>query len=82
MKKFLAIFALIMLAISPAGAAEPLRAASSTPLPSATQATGKIIEQPRAENPLQALCREIFVDVDEGYGVTSKQLRTICEEPR
>ncbi len=71
-----------MLAISPAGAAEPLLAASSTPLPSATQATGKIIEQPRAENPLQALCREIFVDVDEGYGVTSKQPRTVCEEPR
>lgn len=32
--------------------------------------------------PLQALCREIFVDVDEGYGVTGQEQRTICDEPR
>ena len=34
------------------------------------------------QNPLQALCRVIFVDVDEGYGVTSQETRTICDEPR
>ncbi|NBS34460.1 MAG: hypothetical protein EBS82_01250 [Methylocystaceae bacterium] len=80
MKKFLAIFALIIVAATPADAAEPLLAANTAP--SVTQTTGKTVEQPRAENPLQALCREIFVDVDEGYGVTSKQPRTVCEEPR
>lgn len=82
MKKLLAIFAFMMLAVTSAGAAEPLLAASKTPVPAATQTTGKAVEQPRAENPLQALCREIFVDVDEGYGVTSKLPRTVCEEPR
>ena len=82
MKKLLAIFALMMLAAPPAAAAEPMLAANTAPTSSATQTTRKAVEQPRAENPLQALCREIFVDVDEGYGVTSKQPRTVCEEPR
>ncbi len=82
MKKLLAIFALMTLAAPPAAAAEPMLAANTAPTSSATQTTGKAVEQLRAENPLQALCREIFVDVDEGYGVTSKQPRTVCEEPR
>ncbi|MFM8858827.1 MAG: hypothetical protein ACKOEW_01770 [Methylocystis sp.] len=82
MKKFVINFTLMMLTAASANAAEPLLAANTTSAPSATQTKGKVIEQPRAENPLQALCREIFVDVDEGYGVTSKQPRTVCEEPR
>ena len=35
-----------------------------------------------AQNPIQSLCREIFVDTDEGYGVTNRESRTICDDPR
>lgn len=31
---------------------------------------------------MQALCREILVDTDEGYGVTNHEARVICEQLR
>jgi len=31
---------------------------------------------------MQALCREILVDTDEGYGVTNREARVICEQLR
>ena len=27
---------------------------------------------------MQALCREVLVDIDQGYGVTSRESRYIC----
>jgi hypothetical protein len=50
---------------------------------SATARTAAATTEPQQpQNPLQALCRVIFVDVDEGYGVTGQETRTICDEPR
>lgn len=34
------------------------------------------------DNPLQAICREILVNIDEGYGVSNQESRVICDEPR
>jgi hypothetical protein len=31
---------------------------------------------------MQALCREILVDTDEGYGVTNREPRIICDDLR
>ncbi len=38
--------------------------------------------QSREETAMQAMCREILVDTDEGYGVTNRESRVICEELR
>jgi hypothetical protein len=39
-------------------------------------------EQARNDNAMQAVCREILVDTDEGYGVTNREARVICDELR
>lgn len=38
--------------------------------------------QARDETAMQAMCREILVDTDEGYGVTNHEPRIICDELR
>jgi len=81
MKQFLTILPLMACMLTMADAAEPILVITSQ-TPNFPQSAAPLIDQSRAENPLQALCREIFVDVDEGYGVTSKQPRTVCEESR
>lgn len=39
-------------------------------------------EEARNDNGMQALCREVLVDTDEGYGVTSRESRVVCEDAR
>ncbi|WP_442756395.1 hypothetical protein ACNHKD_07210 [Methylocystis sp. JAN1] len=39
-------------------------------------------EARNADNAMQAMCREILVDTDEGYGVTNRESRVICDELR
>ncbi len=34
------------------------------------------------ETAMQAICREILVDTDEGYGVTNRESRVICDQLR
>lgn len=31
---------------------------------------------------MEATCREVVVDTDEGYGVTSRESRFVCDENR
>lgn len=38
--------------------------------------------QTQDDNAMQAVCREILVDTDEGYGVTNHESRVICDELR
>jgi hypothetical protein len=38
--------------------------------------------QPQDDNAMQAICREILVDTDEGYGVTNHEARVVCDELR
>lgn len=39
-------------------------------------------EEARNDSAMQAMCREILIDTDEGYGVTSRESRVICDELR
>ena len=83
MKRFPPLYALmtaVLFTSSAAVAAEQqiTKSANATPL----RATSATSEQPQPQNPIQALCRVIFVDVDEGYGVTKQESRTICDDPR
>lgn len=39
-------------------------------------------ENARADASMQAMCREVLVDVDEGYGVTNRESRFVCDEGR
>jgi hypothetical protein len=39
-------------------------------------------EQARNDSAMQAVCREILVDTDEGYGVTNRESRVICDQLR
>jgi hypothetical protein len=36
----------------------------------------------QVDNPVQAICREVFVDTDEGYGVTNQEARVVCDQLR
>lgn len=77
---FYALLTAILLTSGVASAAEPqaTKSANAAPL----RATSATSEQTPPQNPIQALCRVIFVDIDEGYGVTKQESRTICDEPR
>lgn len=72
--------ALLMTGAATAAQSQQLTGASSAKPATRGATGGREPQQP--QYPLQALCREIFVDVDEGYGVTGQQPRTICDEPR
>lgn len=40
------------------------------------------VGQSQDDDAMQALCREILVDTDEGYGVTNHEARVVCDELR
>jgi len=75
------VAALLMTGLATAAASQQL-ANVSTAKPATTKSATTASEPSPPQNPLQALCREIFVNVDEGYGVTGQETRTICDEPR
>jgi hypothetical protein len=77
---FYALLAALLITCGVARAAEPQAAKSASAAP--LRATSATTEQTPPQNPIQALCRVIFVDIDEGYGVTKQESRTICDEPR
>lgn len=39
-------------------------------------------EEARNDSGMQAICREVLVDTDEGYGVSSRESRVVCDELR
>ena len=41
-------------------------------------ARGGATRAPDADADMQALCREVLVDIDQGYGVSSHKSRYIC----
>ncbi|MGD9544498.1 MAG: hypothetical protein AB7F41_04705 [Methylocystis sp.] len=41
-------------------------------------ARDRALQAPDADEDMQALCREVLVDVDQGYGVSSHESRYIC----
>jgi hypothetical protein len=39
-------------------------------------------EEARNDSTMQAICREVLVETDEGYGVTNHESRVICDQTR
>jgi hypothetical protein len=67
-----------------AGAAEALEGAQliANESHAARYRQAPATEQARDDSAMQAVCREILVDTDEGYGVTNRESRVICDELR
>lgn len=38
--------------------------------------------QTHDDSAMQAICKEILIDTDEGYGVTNHEARIVCDELR
>jgi hypothetical protein len=76
---------IISLFLAVAGAAQALEGAQLIASDSARPARrhpAPVTEEARGDNGMQAICREILVDTDEGYGVTNRESRVICDELR
>jgi hypothetical protein len=67
----------------------PMRAAADPSEFSLLDWLGTAVDQPpalkkgerRAASP-EALCKEVEVPVDEGYGVSARERRVVCEDDR
>lgn len=53
------------------------RSQLSVPSPTVA-ARGRAPQAPEANDEMQAMCREVLVDIDQGYGVSSHESRYIC----
>ena len=69
-------------AASAPNARESALAASTDSIFSSRRHVAPGAEAARNDAVMQAICREVLVDVDEGYGVSSRESRFICEESR
>ncbi|MEF3365670.1 hypothetical protein V3H18_03890 [Methylocystis sp. 9N] len=80
MKKLLPLLLAALFLTGVSQALEGPKVAASGPSPAvkdrAPQAQGA------GESDMQAVCREVLVDIDPGYGVTSHESRFVCEELR
>lgn len=82
MKNLVTFLVLTIAAASAAQALEsPFSAAADTAHPARRHAA-PAREEARGDNGMQAVCREIVVDTDEGYGVTNRESRIICDHLR
>jgi hypothetical protein len=80
--KFLVLFCAALITAESAHALESnLLAANDAPHVQRRHAAPSQ-EQARNDNAMQAVCREILVDTDEGYGVTNRESRVICDNLR
>lgn len=85
MTSILRVFAVLGVALIVAGAAQ---AVESAQIAANDSARAQRRHQPGAQeealndNAMQAVCREILVDTDEGYGVTNHESRVICDALR
>lgn len=85
MTSTLRVFAILGVALLAAGAAQALESAEFPGIDSARverRLAQPAREEARNDNGMQALCREVLVAVDEGYGVTNHEPRIICDQLR
>jgi hypothetical protein len=80
--KFITLCCAALIAAGAARAVETERLAANDPPHAQRRHAAASQEQARNDNAMQAVCREILVDTDEGYGVTSHESRVICDELR
>lgn len=80
------LFAVFGVALIAAGAAQAVESVELTASDSGRfqrRHGAPVQEEARnADSAMQAVCREILVDTDEGYGVTNREPRVICDELR
>lgn len=81
MKKLLTLIFATLLLASASQAIEGSQIAASDPAP-APGRRASMAQSVRANADMQVACREVFVDIDQGYGVTSRESRFICDEAR
>jgi hypothetical protein len=74
----IAAFIVAALVASASMALEGKRVASSD---SPSLQRGRV-GQTQDDSSMQAICREILVDTDEGYGVTNHEARVVCDDLR
>ncbi|WP_457795890.1 hypothetical protein [Methylocystis sp. S23] len=85
MTSILRVFAVLGVALIAAGAAEAVESAqiaANDSVRAQRRHPAGAQEEARNDNAMQAVCREILVDTDEGYGVTNHESRVICDELR
>jgi hypothetical protein len=80
--KLITLCCAALIAAGAARAVETEHLAANSPPHAQRRHVAPSQEQARNDNAMQAVCREILVDTDEGYGVTSHESRVICDELR
>ncbi len=76
------LFGAALMIAGAAQAAEGAQVAANDPVRSARRHAPPRHEEAQKDTAMQAVCREILVDTDEGYGVTNHESRVICDELR
>jgi hypothetical protein len=79
MKKLLSSFIAALLATS---ASFALDRSQMTVAGSTVTARDRAPQARDVDEDMQALCREVMVDIDQGYGVSSHESRYICGDKR
>jgi hypothetical protein len=86
MKSIPRLFAVLGVALFAAGAAPAVESVELTAGDSGRSQRryqAPVQEEARnADSAMQAMCREILIDTDEGYGVTNHESRVICDALR
>lgn len=85
MKNFFSLFMLTasaLIAVDAAQASENFRVAATEPVVAARRHVAPSPDAPHNDAGMQAICRDVVVETDEGYGVTSRESRRVCEEGR
>lgn len=75
MKKLLLLLVGALLVTTASSALDRSQLSGSGPT---VAARGGAQQAPGADADMQALCREVLVDIDQGYGVSSHESRYIC----
>jgi hypothetical protein len=75
MKKLLLLLACGLLVATASRALDRSQLSVSGPT---VAARDRAPQAPEAHDEMQAMCREVLVDIDQGYGVSSHESRYIC----
>jgi hypothetical protein len=79
MKKLLLLLTAALFVTSASFALDRSQAPGAGPTFAARDRTPQTRE---ADEDMQAICREVLVDIDQGYGVSSHESRYICGDKR
>ena len=81
MKKLLTLIVAALSIATVSQALEGPKVAASDPRPAAGRRAPPAQGVGESDG-MQAVCREVLVEIDQGYGVTSREARFVCDEAR